>query len=195
MSARSPYDPPPGGDFAAYVERLSATPVALRGHVAPSAGAATGVAGEVAETATRVKELFGRLREQAEAARPGADGQAPASPKRAQPDAGAPAAGGASGRAAKARRTASRAQPAAPTATAPPKMDDATPKTGGVNPLKYFVLPFIVAMFYSIAADFEPRIAPYETPILVILFGRGLWLLLRDVAAEVRRRQQAGEPT
>lgn len=186
MAQTSPYDTPPHGDFAAYVERLSASPPELRSAslqaTAPSeAGLGSeGVAGKLKQVLAQVQEQANQARDKA------ASRTKPASPPGQQ---------GKSGQ----QRVPQRPQQAEgqarnpkgkPAAAAPrPAAAEADDKPADVNPLKYFVLPLIVAIAYPFAADVEPMIAPYETPVLVILVVRGVWLLLRDVAAAVRKRQ------
>ena len=186
MAQTSPYDTPPHGDFAAYVERLSASPPELRSAslqaTAPSeAGLGSeGVAGKLKQVLAQVQEQANQARDKA------ASRTKPASPPGQQGKAGQ-------------QRVPQRPQQAEgqarnpkgkPAAAAPrPAAAEADDKPADVNPLKYFVLPLIVAIAYPFAADVEPMIAPYETPVLVILVVRGVWLLLRDVAAAVRKRQ------
>lgn len=186
MAQTSPYDTPPHGDFAAYVERLSASPPELRSAslqaTAPSeAGLGSeGVAGKLKQVLAQVQEQANQARDKA------ASRTKPASPPGQQ---------GKSGQQRVQQRPLqaegqARNPKGKPAAAAPrPAAAEADDKPAGVNPLKYFVLPLIVAIAYPFAVDVEPMIAPYETPVLVILVVRGVWLLLRDVAAAVRKRQ------
>ncbi len=186
MAQTSPYDTPPHGDFAAYVERLSASPPELRSaSLQATAPSDAGLGGQ--GVAGKLKQVLAQVQEQANQARDKAATRTkPASPPGQQ---------GKSGQ----QRVQQRPQQAEgqarnpkgkPAAAAPrPAAAEADDKPAGVNPLKYFVLPLVVAIAYPFAVDVEPMIAPYETPVLVILVVRGVWLLLRDVAAAVRKRQ------
>lgn len=186
MAQTSPYDTPPHGDFAAYVERLSASPPELRSaSLQASASSAAGFGSE--GVAGKLKQVLAQVQEQAHQARDKARDKAAASNKPAPQPAqqGKAAQKRAQQAAGQARSPKGKPAAAAPSA-AGPAADD---KSAGVNPLKYFVLPLVVAIAYPFAVDVEPMIAPYETPVLVILVVRGVWLLLRDVAAAVRKRQ------
>lgn len=193
MAQTSPYDTPPHGDFAAYVERLSASPPELRSAslqatVQSGAGyGSEGVAGKLKQVLAQVQEQAHQARDKArEVARDKAAASNKPAPQPAQQGkAGQQRAQQAAGQA--------RSPKGKPAAAAPsPVADD---KSAGVNPLKYFVLPLVVAIAYPFAVDVEPMIAPYETPVLVILVVRGVWLLLRDVAAAVRKRQAVAGDT